>query len=313
MAASPASGDATTTRCASYLALLAGGAPATHFLELRYRVGDAPARSTSSTASTTTTRSIRRDPVSVVRVRTSTSAALRGRVGAATKDAIAQVWTLWAECDGEEAVAPPAPVPSAAGADHRVRLRPELPRLLAARRAARRRAGRARTSGSRTRSGPTPTASTLAASCARRGPGTTSTTPPRRSAVLRLDAELRFTLEEVARATARGRATTIVRRRWDAPGAREPDDPLLAIPPRVYVADLLGRPPGREPQGPCPFHEDKRAEPARLSDRRRAAGAASRAAAAARSTTSPPASGGLKRRGSRIRRDSFAPSGPLRP
>jgi hypothetical protein len=76
--------------------------------------------------------------------------------------------------------------------------------------------------------------------------------------VLRLHAELRFTAEEVvAHLPAIGEE--ILPRRWDA-GAREVrSDPLLSIPPRVYVADLLGRRTGRDGKVQCPFHEDRRA------------------------------------------------------
>jgi hypothetical protein len=82
--------------------------------------------------------------------------------------------------------------------------------------------------------------------------------PPHPVGVLRLHAELRFDADEVV-AHLPTIGDEILRRCWDA-GTREcSDDVLLAIPPRVYVADLLGLPPGRDGKLACPFHDDKRA------------------------------------------------------
>src|SRR5690242_1029666 len=82
-----------------YLALLAGEAPESEFLELRYRVGadrfasefhavhDRPALSAA-----VLDRGRRTD----VYVGCAPRTARRG-----TKDSVGKVWTLWAECDGE--------------------------------------------------------------------------------------------------------------------------------------------------------------------------------------------------------------------
>jgi hypothetical protein len=51
----------------------------------------------------------------------------------------------------------------------------------------------------------------------------------------------------------------LLQRRWDHHPRHSRDDPLLEIPPAVYVADLLGQAPGRDHKVPCPFHEDPRA------------------------------------------------------
>src|SRR5689334_13799088 len=84
----------------SYLALLAGHAPAEHFLEIRYRVGAQqlgrefhPVRSTDSLIEGIRSRGSRTDVY--------VGCAPRAR-RSGTKDAVPQVWTLWAECDGDE-------------------------------------------------------------------------------------------------------------------------------------------------------------------------------------------------------------------
>lgn len=54
--------------------------------------------------------------------------------------------------------------------------------------------------------------------------------------------------------------TEVLAGRWLPRAARNAgDDPLLRIPPPVYVAELLGRAPALNGKVQCPFHEDRRA------------------------------------------------------
>src|SRR4051794_29515142 len=85
----------------SYLALLAGRAPSSHFLEIRYRVREQqlasdfhPVHDRDALIAKIRDRGSRTDVYvgCAPRVRRS-----------GTKDAVAQIWTLWAECDGDEA------------------------------------------------------------------------------------------------------------------------------------------------------------------------------------------------------------------
>src|SRR4051812_27825066 len=99
MAASSASSE-NEFALRSYLALLAGQAPAAHFLEIRYRVGAQqlahefhPVRDVDALIAGVRSRGSRTDVY--------VGCAPRAR-RSGTKDAVAQVWTLWAECDGDE-------------------------------------------------------------------------------------------------------------------------------------------------------------------------------------------------------------------
>ena len=88
---------------------------------------------------------------------TSTSAARRAPAGTAAATPSTRAFVLWADCDGEDAVAALRGLRAGAVDRDRVGHRQQLPRLLAAHRAARRaRRSSARTVASRTRSAPTP-------------------------------------------------------------------------------------------------------------------------------------------------------------
>jgi hypothetical protein len=50
--------------------------------------------------------------------------------------------------------------------------------------------------------------------------------------------------------------TSTVERRWVSHRGGARRDPLLAVPPAVYVRDLLGVKPGRNRKVRCPFHDD---------------------------------------------------------
>ena len=82
--------------------MITGGAPSTHFLEVRYRFGGDrmasefhPAYDHEAVIHAICSRGSRTDVY--------VGCAPRTRDDAGGKDAISQVWTLWAECDGEEA------------------------------------------------------------------------------------------------------------------------------------------------------------------------------------------------------------------
>src|SRR3954468_11635460 len=236
MAASPTSSDPEFP-LRSDLALLAGRAPSSHFLEVRYRVDDQQLG--HEFLGVYDDRSL----IHAVRSRGSRTDVYVGcaprsrRQG--TKDAVSQVWVLWAECDG------------AASARRLQRFRP-LPALVIA-------------SGS----GPNchgywpltaplePRHAELAnlrlahalqadracfdASRILRPPGTWNFKhdPPRPVGVFRLHAELRFGYDEVV-GKLPAVNDAIVARRWESVARTTSKDPLLSIPPREYVADLLG-------------------------------------------------------------------------
>jgi hypothetical protein len=174
-----------------------------------------------------------------------------------TKDAVGAVWTLWAECDGEEAARrlrrfrpqPAMVVASGSGPNCHAYwplMTPLSPR-------------RAEAANLRLVHALRADPNCFDAGRILRPPGTWNHKhhPPRPVGVLRLNPELRFTADEVvARLPSRGEE--VLERRWDASSRTGRDDPLLSIPPRVYIADLLGRP-GRDGKVECPFHEDQHA------------------------------------------------------
>src|SRR3954447_5648389 len=99
MAASPDPSDPEFA-LRSYLALLAGRAPSSHFLEVRFRVGTEQLGHEFHRVY---------DDHSLIRAVRSRGSRTDVYVGCAprsrrqgTKDAVSQVWALWAECDGEE-------------------------------------------------------------------------------------------------------------------------------------------------------------------------------------------------------------------
>jgi hypothetical protein len=239
----------------AYLALITGGAPASHFLEIRFRVGAHqlvnefhPAREPEAIIGAIRQRCSRTDVYLGCAPRTRRSG---------TKDAVSQVWTLWAECDGEEAArrlrrfrpAPALVIASGSGPNCHAYwplTAPLTPR-------------RAEAANLRLVHALGADPNCFDASRILRPPGTWNHkhSPPLPVAVLRLHAELRFTPEEVVdRLPIVGQ--DILRRRWDTPTRETRDDPLLTISPRAYVADLLGTRPGRDGKVKCPFHDEKR-------------------------------------------------------
>src|SRR4051794_14123881 len=99
MAASPVPSDPEFA-LRSYFSLLAGRAPSSHFLEVRYRVDDQQLGHEFHRVYDD------RSLIHAVRSRGSRTDVYVGcaprsrRQG--TEDAVSQVWVLWAECDGRE-------------------------------------------------------------------------------------------------------------------------------------------------------------------------------------------------------------------
>jgi hypothetical protein len=240
----------------SYLALIAGRAPAAHFLEIRFRVREQQLASEFRSAHEHVA------VIDAIRRRGSRTDVYLGcaprYTRSGTMDAVAQVWTLWAECDGEDAARrlrrfrpQPALVIASGSGSNRHAYWP-LVAPLSPRRAEAANLRLVHT----LRADP----NCFDASRILRPPGTWNYKhqPPRPVGVLRLHAELRFSVDEVvAHLPAIGEE--ILERRWDASAREVHDDPLLAIPPRTYVADLLGRRPGRDGKVQCPFHDDEHA------------------------------------------------------
>src|SRR3954470_9538170 len=99
MAASPDPSDPDFA-LRSYLALLAGRAPSSHFLEVRYRVANEQLGHEFHHVY---------DDRSLIRAIRARGSRTDVYVGCAprsrrqgTKDAVSQVWALWVECDGDE-------------------------------------------------------------------------------------------------------------------------------------------------------------------------------------------------------------------
>lgn len=239
----------------TYLRLLAGGAPDSHFLELRFRVGeqqlahhfhriderDALAREIASRATRTD-----------VYVGCAPRSSRHG-----TKDAVEQVWTLWVECDGVDsarrlhAFRPRPALIVSSGSGPNCHAYWPLATPLAPE--------RAEAANYRLATALEADLACFDASRILRPPGTWNFKhhPPRPVAVLRLDSTLRFVPDDVLQ-HAPVVDTSVVERRWVASTRETRRDPLLAVPPAVYVKDLLGVRPGRNGKVRCPFHDDDR-------------------------------------------------------
>ena len=240
----------------AYLRALAGGAPETSFLELRFRVSDHalaaeffPAHEQERLVSAIGSRARHTDVYVGCAPRTRRSG---------TKADIDGVWVLWAECDGRDAARavdryrPTPAIVIASGSGPNVHaywplrqaLRPRDAELANLRLALALGADRA----------------CFDAGRILRPPGTWN--HKRRPAApvvpVRMQTDVAFDVSEVVE-----RAPDIdperIDRRWTGWGERDPrPDPLLRIPPATYVSALLGTHarPGRKTT--CPFHSDKR-------------------------------------------------------
>src|SRR4051812_14035317 len=241
---------------ARFLAALAGRADPTDFLELRYRLEDGlrmgqlferPERLRELA-----TRALalgRRTDVYV-------GCAPRTRRHGG-RDAVARAYVLWADCDGEEAVAAlerfdPAPsivVASGTGSNCHAYWPLSGPLAVDEVERANRRPAHA------------PGADPPPAAAARtlRVPATHSHKhhPPTPVEAIRLDTERRLSAAEVIAALPDPPAPP--RRDPVVPAEQRLDDPLLAIAPDVYVRRLLGVEIPRHRKVRCPFHDDRQA------------------------------------------------------
>jgi hypothetical protein len=246
----------TASALDTYLRVLAGRAPAAELLEIRRR---APYRGMISDFRPVGERD------AVARFVLAHSRTTDVYVGCAprvcqsgTKDAIRHVWTLWVECDGAGAVetllrfdpAPPIVIGSGTGVNCHAYWPLNEPLAPPAAEAANLRLAVA-------------VGADLAcfdASRILRPPGTWNHKhhPPTPVVALRADGGRTFAAVDVLRHAPRVDDERLARR-WQPPlERRHRDDPLLRIPPGVYVTDLLGHAPGRDHKVVCPFHEDRR-------------------------------------------------------
>jgi hypothetical protein len=249
----------TTTRhetAARFLAALAGTAGRGELLELRYRLDDGQRMGQVF------------DHPDRVRGLATRAIALGRRtdvyVGCAPRtrryggrDAVERAFVLWADCDGEDAVAAlaefePAPaIVIASGSGPNCHAYWPLAEPLArddVERANRRLAYAL-------------DADPASADAARilRVPGTLSWKhdPPTGVDAIRLDTDRRVHAVDVVGSLPDPPAPAPVR--TIVPVAHRSDDPLLAIAPEVYVRRLLGVEVPRHRKVPCPFHEDRHA------------------------------------------------------
>jgi CHC2 zinc finger len=233
--------EATVDDLDAYLMALAGASPASAFIEIRHRVGEQsmvgefhPAHDRAALTSAICRRARHTDVYVGCAPRTRRSG---------TKNDIAELWVVWAECDGVEAAraarayepAPAIVVASGSGSnvhaywplkqplsplDAEV-VNPRLAYAIAADRVC------------------------FDAARILRPPGTWNHKhdPPSPVRALRLERDVAFSVSEVVAHAARAER--------DVAG-----DPLLRIPPAVYTSELLGVParPGRKVH--CPFHDD---------------------------------------------------------
>jgi hypothetical protein len=238
-----------------YLAALAGGAPQSAFLEIRHRVSAhglaanfVPAHD-RVTLSTAIRRLAAGSDVYVgcaPRVRPS-----------GTKQDISCVWVLWAECDGAEAARAarsyrPAPaIVVASGSGPNIHAYWPLRRPLAPRDAEVANLRLADALG----------ADRVCFDAARilRPPGTWNHkhAPPRPVKALRMERGVTFEPADVI-AHAPMVEVERIERRWSERGARDlRGDPLLRIPPAVYVSELLGVSARAGRKVHCPFHDEQ--------------------------------------------------------
>jgi hypothetical protein len=247
--------EPTVDDLAAYLAALAGESPASAFLEIRHRV--------STTALAAEFIPIH-DGGALAR-------AIRGRarsadvyVGCAprirrsgTKNDIDEIWVVWAECDGIEAAraarayqpTPAIVVSSGSGPNVHAYwplkqpLRPQHAEVVNLRLAYALGADRV----------------CFDAARILRPPGTWNHKhdPPTPVRALRLERHVAFDPVDVV---AHAPAVEIerVERRWADRGERDVhSDPLLQIPPPIYVRELLGVPARAGRKVHCPFHDEQ--------------------------------------------------------
>lgn len=253
--AAPSSSGGDDAALRSYLALLGGRAPDEHFLELRYRARDQvfarefhPVHDLDALVRGIRSRGSRTDVY--------VGCAPRCRESG-TKDAIRQVWTLWAECDGEDSArsaewfSPPPSliIRSASGANCHAYWRLATP------------IGPAEAETANLRLAHAVRADTACFDASRilRLPGTLNFKhePPKPVDIVRFDMGISYNAGAVVGRLPND-SDKVVRQRWERPERNLINDPLLMIRPRDYVTDLVGVRPGRDNKVPCPFHTDRR-------------------------------------------------------
>jgi hypothetical protein len=238
-----------------FLAALAGSAGRGELLELRYRLEDGQ-RMGQVFDRPTRLRGLATRAVALGR-RTDVYVGCAPRARRhGGRDAVKRAFVLWADCDGEHAVAAledfePAPsIVIASGTGSNCHAYWPLTEALAAEELEHANRRLAHALG----------ADPASADAARilRVPSTLSHkhAPPTPVKAIRLDAEPRVSALDVVGSLpdppAPGRATAL-------PAEDRSDDPLLAITPDVYVRRLLGVEVPRHRKVPCPFHDDRHA------------------------------------------------------
>ena len=177
---------------------------------------------------------------------------------AGTKDAVAEVWTLWAECDGASAAAaarefmPRPAMIVASGSGPNIHAYWPLRHPIAPQDAERANLRLASAIGA--------DANCFDASRILRPPGTWNhkSAPPHRVALVEHRLAVRFDIDEVV-AGLRHVDVEPVDRRWrQGASRRQVSDPLLRIAPPVYVRRLLGVSSVAGRKVRCPFHDDER-------------------------------------------------------
>jgi len=238
-----------------YLDALAGAAPASAYFELRHRVGEqmlAAEFHAVDDRDGLIASVRRRSPRTDVYI----GCAPRSR-RSGTRNDIAQVWVLWAECDGAAAAQaaktfePRPPIVIASGSGPNLHAYWPLLRPLTARASEVANLRLAHALG----------ADLACYDAARilRPPGTVNHKrhPPTRVEALRLEATIRFDVTDVV-AHAPEIDGRPIERRWNDRGERDlRADPLLRIPPVVYIGALLGVRPRAGAKMACPFHADE--------------------------------------------------------
>jgi hypothetical protein len=240
----------------AHLRFVAGDAPRESYLEVRYRVpGGGMASEFHSVAN-------RQRVVDAVNRRAASTdvyvgCAPRSRPDG-RKQAVEQVWTLWAECDGAAASAaarafiPRPALVVASGSPGNIHAYWPLRQAAHPREAERANLRLAATLGA--------DLACFDASRILRPPGTWNHKhePARRVNVVEHRVAVRFELDEVV-GGLRHIDTSVVDRRWrpETP-RRATTDPLLTISPSTYVSELLGTRAAAGRKVRCPFHDDER-------------------------------------------------------
>jgi hypothetical protein len=244
----------TATR---FLSMLAGSADRGELLELRYRLDDGY-RMGQVFDQPTRLRGLATRAIALGR-RTDVYVGCAPRTRRhGGRDAVARAFVLWADCDGEDAVAAlaefePAPaIVIASGSGSNCHAYWPLTEPLA----------RDDVERGNRRLAHALSADPASADAARilRVPGTLSWKhdPPTAVDAIRMDTDRRVNAVDVVGSLPDPPAPAAARTTIVPPGHRD-GDPLLAIAPEVYVRRLLGVEVPRHRKVPCPFHEDRHA------------------------------------------------------